>query len=208
MVENPIIKEACVETYQEALNAQNLKANRIELCSKLSLGGLTPSTFQIKESIKRLTIPIKVMVRCRAGNFNYTNKEIDKMLIDIKKIKRLGIKEIVLGALDRNNSIDLNLMQVFSNEASPMSITFHKAIDFTYDIKNEIKKLSKFKNVKSILTSGGATTAEKGKNKLKEIIDTFEGRFHVIIAGSVTKNNLNELHAFIKGKEYHGRKIV
>jgi copper homeostasis protein len=130
------------------------------------------------------------------------------MLIDIKKIKRLGIKEIVLGALDRNNSIDLNLMQVFSNEASPMSITFHKAIDFTYDIKNEIKKLSKFKNVKSILTSGGATTAEKGKNKLKEIIDTFEGRFHVIIAGSVTKNNLNELHAFIKGKEYHGRKIV
>jgi len=203
-----IIKEACVGSFTEALRMQYLKANRIELCSRLDIGGLTPSIFQIKQSLKKISIPVKVMIRCRGGNFNYSTKEIDEMLNDIQKVKKLGVKEIVFGALDKNNFIDLDLMKVFSLEAFPMRITFHKAIDLTENIKSEIEKLSKFKNVNSVLTSGGELTAEKGKQTLKEIIQDFKGQINIIAAGSVNKNNLESLHEFLKGREYHGKKIV
>lgn len=208
MSKDLIIKESCVETFEEALKMERLKANRIELCSRLDLGGLTPSLFQIKQSLKKVAIPVKVMIRCRGGNFNYSKEEIEKMLSDIQKVKRLGVKEIVFGALEKDNSIDLNLIKIFSREASPMNITFHKAIDLTFDIKREIKKLINFKNIRSILTSGGKLTAEKGKNNLKDLIQTFKGDFNIIVAGSVNKNNILSLHKFLNGREYHGRKIV
>lgn len=208
MTKDQIIKEACVETFQEAIRAERLNANRIELCSRLDIGGLTPKLFQIKESLNKISIPVKVMIRCRGGNFHYSNQEIDQMLSDIHDVKKLGIKEIVFGALDKDNLIDLNLMKIISSEASPMVITFHKAIDRTHDIKSEIEKLSQFENINNILTSGGELTAEKGKKTLKEIIQNFDGEFNIIVAGSVDKNNFKSLHKYLNGREYHGKKIV
>jgi copper homeostasis protein len=208
MSKNQIIKEACVETFQDALRMEHLNANRIELCSRLDIGGLTPNIFQIEECLNKISIPTKVMIRCRGGSFNYSTEEIDRMLMDIQKIKKVGVSEIVFGALDEDNCINLKLMKIISDAASPMLITFHKAIDLTNNIKSEIEKLSNFKNIKSILTSGGAATAEDGKKTLKKIIQDFEGKFKIIVAGSVNKNNFDSLHKFLNGREYHGRKIV
>ena len=99
-------------------------------------------------------------------------------------------------------------MKIIAHEAYPMSITFHKAIDLTVGIKKELKKLSKIDNVKSILTSGEESTAEKGAGLLKELVSEFKGRFEIIVAGSVTQNNLNNLHKKINANEYHGRNIL
>ncbi len=188
--------------------AQKQGADRIELCKNLEQGGLTPNFLDIKKAYDSLSIPLKVMIRCRPGNFLYNKEEIDKMLEDLQKVKILGIKEIVFGAIDKNYQINISTMKIIAHEAYPLSITFHKAIDLTLGIKKELKKLSKIENVKSILTSGGQNTAEEGVCLLKELVSEFEGRFEIIVAGSVTQNNLNNLHKRINANEYHGRNIL
>tara|TARA_B100000767_G_C19765039_1_gene537123 strand:+ start:1601 stop:2182 length:582 start_codon:yes stop_codon:yes gene_type:complete len=190
------------------LIAQKQGADRIELCKNLEQGGLTPNFLDIKKAYDSLSIPLKVMIRCRPGNFLYNKEEIDKMLEDLQKVKILGIKEIVFGAIDKNYQINISTMKIIAHEAYPLSITFHKAIDLTLGIKKELKKLSKIENVKSILTSGGQNTAEEGVCLLKELVSEFEGRFEIIVAGSVTQNNLNNLHKRINANEYHGRNIL
>ena len=89
-----------------------------------------------------------------------------------------------------------------------MSVTFHKAIDITFDILNAIEKLVPITGVTSILSSGGENTAYHGKERMKEIINRFRNQFNIIVAGSITENNLAAIHNFIGAKEYHGRKIV
>ena len=85
--------------------AQKKGADRIELCKNLDEGGLTPSILDIKKANDLLIIPLKVMIRCRPGNFLYNTKEIDKMIEDIQKVKDLGSKEIVFGVIDKNYQI-------------------------------------------------------------------------------------------------------
>ena len=206
--EKNILKEACVQSVTKALIAQKQGADRIELCKNLEQGGLTPNFLDVKKAHDSLAVPLKVMIRCRSGNFIYNKEEIDKMLEDLQKVKILGIQEIVFGAIDKNYQINISTMKIIAHEAYPMSITFHKAIDLTVGIKKELKKLSKIDNVKSILTSGGESTAEEGAGLLKELVSEFKGRFEIIVAGSVTQNNLNNLHKKINANEYHGRNIL
>ena len=157
-----------MQSVTKALIAQKQGADRIELCKNLEQGGLTPNFLDIKKAYDSLAVPLKVMIRCRSGNFIYNKEEIDKMLEDLQKVKIIGIQEIVFGAIDKNYQINISTMKIIANEAYPMSITFHKAIDLTVGIKKELKKLSKIDNVKSILTSGGESTAEEGAGLLKE----------------------------------------
>ena len=96
---NSIIKEACVETVKEAILAEKQGADRIELCYRLEYDGLTPAKNIIEKSIKSLSIPIKVMIRPRKGNFIYNEKEIMEMESKIEMCKNIGITEVVFGLL-------------------------------------------------------------------------------------------------------------
>ena len=205
---NLIIKEACVETVKEAILAEKQGADRVELCYRLEYDGLTPAKNIIKKSIKSLSIPIKVMIRPRKGNFIYNEKEIMEMESKIEMCKNIGITEVVFGLLKSDKNIDYISTERLVKKAYPMSVTFHKAIDITFDILNAIEKLVPITGVTSILSSGGESTAYHGKERMKEIINRFRNRFNIIVAGSITENNLAAIHNFIGAKEYHGRKIV
>jgi len=203
-----MIKEACVKSIHEALTAEKKGADRIELCAKLEDGGLTPSSYLIKNAKNLLTIPVKVMIRPRKGNFIYTKNELTKMESQIKLCKDLGINEIVMGLLTHDNTIDFFSLQRLVKLAKPMTVTFHKAIDKTPNLMDEISKLDSIPEIKGILTSGGEETAWLGKEKLKMLIRRFSHRFKIIAAGSITDDNLHRLHQYLKTEEYHGRKIV
>ena len=205
---NSIIKEACVETVKEAILAEKRGADRVELCDKLEYDGLTPTKQNIEKSIEFLSIPIKVMIRPRKGNFIYNEKEIMEIESKIEMCKSIGITEVVFGLLKSDNNIDYISTERLVRKAYPMSVTFHKAIDITSDILNSIEKLVPISGITSILSSGGEKTAYHGKERMKEIINRFRNRFNVIAAGSITESNLTEIHNFIGAKEYHGRKIV
>ncbi|MGL4672150.1 MAG: copper homeostasis protein CutC [Cetobacterium sp.] len=201
-----MILEACVESYSEALIAIKNGANRIELCDNLSEGGTTPSYGSIKK-IRELAIPTFVMIKPRGGNFCYSKDEIEIMIEDIRICKELGVLGVVFGTLTEYNEIDYSSLQKLINEAKPMSITFHKAIDEIKNPEAEILKLAQM-GVDRILTSGKKDTAIEGSELLNKIIKTAEDKIKIVVAGGVTKYNLNKVSHLIPNMEYHGKKIV
>ena len=94
-----MIKEACIQSYDEALIAQKSGAHRIELCSQISLDGITPKKDLIKKIVSSIDIPIRVMIRPRLGNFDYSEDELKLMENDIAYCKRLGVDGVVFGVL-------------------------------------------------------------------------------------------------------------
>ena len=203
-----LIKEACVDSFDQARKAEILGANRLEICKDLHLDGLTPKIDVVNKIIKEVSIPIKVMIRPRSGNFVYNEFETLKMEQEINQFKSIGVKEFVIGALTQTNTIDTEKISRLCSKIYPLTSTFHKAIDYTQDLFNQIKSLSKFKEIGSILTSGGKKTAFDGKYKLNEIIKKFGDRFQVIAAGSITNKNLELLKNEIYTNEFHGSEIV
>ena len=202
-----MIKEACVESFEKALEAQNNGANRIELCENLVVGGTTPSYGTVKICLEKLNIPIFLMIRARGGNFIYSKEEIEIMKEDIKIFKELGVKGVVLGCLTFDNKINLELTKELVDLAYPMEVTFHKAID---EINNPLDYIDDLVNIgiKRILTSGGKATAFEGKDLINKMIKKSNGRIKIVVAGKVTKENLNELSNLISTDEFHGKLIV
>lgn len=202
-----MIKEKCIGSYVEAIEAQRLGANRVELCDNLEEGGTTPSYGTIKMVVRDLTIPVFVIIRPRGGDFYYTKEEIEIMKEDIRICKELGVDGVVLGALTCDNKIDYEVVKELVNLAKPMSVTFHKAIDELKNPVDEVKKLASL-GVDRILSSGTKKTALEGKEILNEMIKEAQDRIIIVVAGQVTKDNFLEVSSNIPSKEYHGKKIV
>ena len=203
-----IIKEACVGKLEQAKMAEYYKADRVEICSRLDLDGLTPDRSTIEKTVSSLSIPVKVMIRPKSDNFIYSDLETNRMESDIEFCKGIGVGEVVFGMLNEENHIDIDLTHRLAKRASPMNITFHKAIDHTGDIMLALKRLSRVKQITSILTSGGKDSAIDGQDMIKEIIHNFSTRFNIIVAGGITNHNLDLVHSSIGAKEYHGKEIV
>lgn len=202
-----MLREKCIGSFLEAIEAQKLGAERVELCDNLEEGGTTPSYGTIKMVVEKLDIPAFVIIRPRGGDFFYTEEELEIMKEDIRVCKKLGVKGIVIGALNRDNTINYEAIKEMIELAKPMSITFHKAIDELADPVAEVKKLADL-GVDRILTSGTKETALEGKDILNAMIKEAGDDIIIIVAGKVTKDSLKEISETIPSKEYHGKKIV
>lgn len=202
-----MIKEVCVESFSEALAAEKRGADRIELCDNLYLGGTTPSYGTIKMAMEKLTIPAFPIIRPRGGNFHYSKEEIEIMKEDIKVCKSLGAKGVVLGVLTADNKVDFETLKELVELASPMEVTFHKAVD---ELENPVEVIDRFVEigVKRILSSGTKETALEGKDILNAMIKKADNRIIILIAGKVTSDNFEEVAAAISSTEYHGKKII
>lgn len=202
------IREACVETCEEAVTAHRRGADRIELCSRLDLDGLTPERRVIEKTLASLSIPVKVMIRPRGGGFVYDENELTAMEKEVDLCKSLGVEEAVFGLLTSDGTVDIESTARLAERASPMAVTFHKAIDLVGDILEETDRLTSIPQITSILTSGGKRIAMEGSETIREMVQSFGDRFNIIAAGSITEANLDEVHSKIGAGEYHGRRIV
>ena len=200
--------ECCVESHSEALIAEKRGAGQLELCSDLANDGLTPDTALTEKTLETISIPLKVMIRHRKGDFFYDKSDISIIRNQINSMKLIGIKHIVFGSLTHLNRINLEQIKMVSEWAYPMNVTYHKAIDLSENFFEDTELLLQFKNVKSVLTSGQASTAEKGYLTLKRLLADFGKNIKIISAGSITDKNLNKIHNMIRGRYYHGRKIL
>jgi len=203
-----LIREACVETFQEALRAREQGAERVELCDRLDLGGTTPSYALIESVRKALSIPVMVMIRPRGGNFVYDPMEIKIMQQNIETCKKIGVSGVVFGLLKRSGTVDQTLTKHLVEFASPMEVTFHKAIDVAPDPVAAIEELKWIQGITRVLSSGGAYTALTGASVLNEMIRRAEKRIIIMAGGKVTSENLEEMAQIIHTSEFHGKKIV
>lgn len=201
-------KEACVDNIDDAINVEKNGANQIELCSRLDLDGLTPSKKLILQTIRRVSIPIKVMIRSRPGNFTYNQNDVNTMLDSIEFCQKNGINEIAFGALNSKRKIDEKIINQIVSKYTGLNITFHKAIDLVDNQINEIQKLLKFNQIKAVLTSGGQKNAVDGQENIKKLSERFKDEIDIIAAGSITNKNIKKIHKTLGLKIYHGKKIV
>ena len=201
-------KEACVDNIDDAINVEKNGADQIELCSRLDLDGLTPSKKLILQTIRRVSIPIKVLIRSRPGNFTYNQNDVNTMLDSIEFCQKNGINDIAFGALNSNRKIDEKIINQIVSKYTELNITFHKAIDLVDNQNNEIQKLLKFYQIKAILTSGGQKNAIEGQKNIKKLFKRFKDEIDIIAAGSITNKNIKKIHKTLGLKIYHGKKIV
>ena len=134
-------------------------------------------------------------------------KALEIMKEDIKVCKSLGAKGVVLGVLTADNKVDFETLKELVDLASPMEVTFHKAVD---ELENPVEVIDRFVEigVKRILSSGTKETALEGKDILNAMIKKADNRIIILIAGKVTSDNFEEVAVAIPSTEYHGKKII
>ncbi len=153
--------EVCANSLESAINAETAGADRIELCTELAVGGLTPSFGKIKQARNRLNIPIHVLIRPRSGDFTYSTEEFEVMKLDIAACRDLGCDGVVSGVLQIDGSLDVERTQELLDCSGEMRFTFHRAFDWVKDPIETAKLLEKM-GVDYILTSGQQTSAVAG----------------------------------------------
>ena len=203
-----IIKEVCVDSLDDAINAEKNGANRIELCGRLDLDGLTPSKDLIKSAFSILKIPIRVMIRPKHPSFVYSDDEISTMIDDIKFCKNLGLDGVVFGCLDEKYNFEMKQINRLSEVAKPLNVIIHKAIDSTSSVFESLSLISKNSNINGVLTSGGERFAINAVETLKKMLVLVPDRFEIIMAGGITFQNFDKLNDIVNGKFYHGKKII
>jgi copper homeostasis protein len=204
---NPFIVEIAAFTPNAAIAAASSGANRVELCSGYSEGGLSPSAGTIMKVRESISIPIHVMIRPRIGDFIYNLFEKECILQDIAFCKQVGIDGIVIGALTSEGEIDVDFIKRVVSESQPMSVTFHRAFDLCSNLFESMEVLI-LCGVNRILTSGGKPNVEEGLEVIAALVSQAEGRIVILPGGGVNSENANriieetnvvELHLSAKG---------
>lgn len=180
--------EICANSFQSAINAQIAGADRIELCTELALGGITPSHGLIEKVVSELDIEVYVLIRPRSGNFTYTDEEFDVMKRDIEFCKRIGCQGIVSGILMKDNSIDIKRTEQLLKLSSPLDFTFHRAFDL---IPNAVEGLQQLMDigVPRILSSGQQPSAEQGLPLLKKLLQLSQSKISIMPGAGISANN-------------------
>lgn len=187
-----IVLEICADSIRSAQAAETGGADRIELCSALSEGGVTPSYGQIKCVVEKLSIPVNVLVRPRGGDFLYSEDEFDSMKADIEFCKSAGAAGVVLGILNADGTVDGKRTGALINLAYPLSVTFHRAIDVTRDPLEALNKIIELGAVR-VLTSGSAVTAEAGIENIGKLVSESRNRITIMAGGGINENNVRKI---------------
>ena len=179
------ILEVCVDSYASAVAAIAGGADRLELCSALSVGGLTPSAALLRQIRKGSDIPIRCLMRPRGGDFFYTPEEIQQMAMEMAALRDAGADGFVIGCLTADGELDGNAMEPLLKTASGLGLTLHRCIDVSRNLEDTYRKAA-ILGFDTVLTSGGAGKCRDGMEtigRLLTIRDTENGPEVLIGAG-------------------------
>jgi len=196
--------EAAVDAFDGALRAQAAPVQRIELCGPLHEGGTTPSAGLIARCSEKLLTSVNVLIRPRAGDFVYSDDEIEIMKKDIAIAKELGVDGFALGALTADGEVDVTRMAELIAVATPLRVVFHRGFDAVRD-QDEALELLVALQVNAVLTAGGARTATEGADRIRHLVERADGRIRVIAAGGITRANVRALVDRTGVTAVHGR---
>lgn len=182
--------------------AEQYRVDGIELCSQLSVGGITPSLALIKESRRIFNKELAVLIRLRAGKFLYSELEKKIMLEDIRICIDHGVDTIVFGALQQDNSIDNTFIEQVIHVSKGARLCFHKAFDVSKNIFESLEILMQYQ-IDRILTSGGNTTAQEGMDNLKKLQECSESKIEIMAGGSINSLNVENIISNTGVKRIH-----
>jgi copper homeostasis protein len=196
--------EVCIDSVESAIAAQNGGATRVELCTDLLEGGLTPSAGLIQVVREKISVGLYVMIRPRPGDFLYSPEELRVMQRDIQVAKELNADGVVFGLLDQNGNVDLKNTRNLVQLAQPLKVTFHRAFDMAADLFRALEDVVT-SGAERILTSGGQKTALQGRAVIGELIQVARGRTTLVPAGGIRKGDVRRLLEYTGAQEVHVR---
>ena len=202
MAKQGILVEICCGSLEDAMEAEQGGADRVELCSALFLGGLTPSLGTIVEAKTRLKIPVVVMIRPRGGGFRYTQPEMAVMERDTMLACEQGADGIVFGVLNADGTIDEERCRRIRNLIGDRQAVFHRAFDVTPDPFRAMDQLVEM-GFTRILTSGQEDTVPEGVSLIKRLIEYAGDRIEVLPGGGIKLTSLRQVVEATGSKQVH-----
>lgn len=199
---DPVILEICADSVESAVAAEQGGAHRIELCSNLLEGGVTPSSGLIATVRKRISIGLYVMIRPRGGDFCYRADEFEAIEQDVVSAKQLGADGIVCGILQEDGRVDIPRTCQLVELARPLKVTFHRAFDMSSDLGKSLEDVIAA-GVDRVLTSGGEQTVERGLETVANLIKRARDRVLIMAGGGVTRSNAHAIITQTGVREIH-----
>ena len=199
------ILEVCVDSYASAMAAIAGGADRLELCSALAVGGLTPSPALLRQIREISSIPVRCLMRTRGGDFLYTKEEIRQMAMEIRLLKQEGADGFVLGCLTADGDLDTDAMKPLLEAAEGAGLTLHRCIDVSRNLSQTYRDAAAL-GIDTVLTSGGAGNCLAGMETIRKLIalrDEINGP-EVLIGAGVKAAVISEFLAKVPGaKAFH-----
>jgi copper homeostasis protein len=194
--------EVCVGDPDSLSAAVEGGADRIELCSALELGGLTPGPGLIALAAG-VSVPVYAMVRPRGGDFVFSASEVAAMLADIAAIRAAGLAGVVLGCSRPDGRLGRDTLQVLVEAAQGLGTTLHRAFDLVPEIEPAIEIAVEL-GFERILSSGRARTAAVGVDDLRRAHEAARGRIAIMAGSGVNAGNVGALRQRVPLDEWHG----
>ena len=167
-------------------------AERIELCSALGEGGVTPSAGVVSYAKKFEGLKVHCLIRPRGGDFLYTAADAAAMIEDVRLMRSLGADGVVIGALLPDGRVDVELCRRLVAEAGGMNVTFHRALDMCRDPFEALQTVISL-GCSRILTSGLAPSTLQGAEMLSSLVEKAAGRIIIMPGGGVNRDNAREI---------------
>ncbi len=187
-----VLLEICCGSIDDAIQADVGGADRVELCSALFLGGLTPSLGTLQEAKRRVKIPVIMMVRPRGGGFCYTEAEMATMERDVEAAVANCADGVVFGILDPDGKIDIDRSTRLRKLIGAHQAVFHRAFDVTPDPFAALEQLIDM-GITRVLTSGQKNSVPEGIDLIKRLIERAGDRIEVLPGGGIAPYNIKEV---------------
>ena len=199
------ILEVCVDSFASAMAAIAGGADRLELCSALSVGGLTPSAALLKQIRRVSGIPIRCLMRPRGGDFLYTPEEIEQMEMEIQALREAGADGFVIGCLTAVGALDGAAMMPLLKAAEGCGLTLHRCVDVSRDLEDTYRKATEL-GFDTVLTSGGAGKCLDGMETIGRLltIRDMENGPEVLIGAGVNAKVISAFRSrFPNARAFH-----
>ena len=203
-----VLLEVCVDSIESALAAGRGGAHRVELCSNLMEGGVTPSAGLISNIRRKVSIDIHVMIRTRGGDFCYSAEEFETMEQDVLTAKQLGANGVVFGILTNDGEVDVPRTRHLVQIARPLKTTFHRAFDMSRELDKSLADVIEA-GADRVLTSGGEQRVEDGIQTVAKLVKAAGQRVAVMVGSGITESNVcrmiretgvREIHASLRAR--------
>lgn len=194
------ILEVCVDSLASAKAAAEGGADRLELCSALAVGGLSPYGELLQQIKAVCALPVRCLMRPRAGDFLYTAEEIELLCEQIRHLRAAGADGFVLGALTPDGALDENAMEKLLDACGGRPVTLHRCIDVSRD-PEQVYRTAAALGLDTVLTSGAAASCLGGVDMLARLLALREeiGGPEVLIGAGVNAEVIRTLQTRLPG---------
>lgn len=197
-----MLLEICVDSVESAVAAERGGAQRVELCADLAEGGITPSLGLIAQVRRRIAIDVFVMIRPRGGDFCNTNEEFEVMREDLRQARAAGADGFILGLLDEQALVDVDRTRALVELASPLPVTFHRAVDLTPDPQAALEDVIAT-GAARVLTSGGAPKVTRAIPAVAQMVANARDRIIVMPGGGISPDTIHIVARGTGAVEFH-----